>query len=370
MNIFSSPKKTRYAVVGTGWFAQAAVLPGFANAKHAALAAVVSGDPEKRDALGKKYGVPAYTYEQYDGLLASGAVDAVYIVLPNAMHKDYTLRAAGHKVHVLCEKPLAVDAAECREMIAACTAAGVKLMTAYRLHLEHATLAAVEAVKTGKIGDPRLVVAVNTQMVVDNSTRLDGDLAGGPLMDMGVYCVNAARYLFQADPTEVTGSESYGTDPKHKEVPEAVSAVLKFPGGRQAVVTCGFNHGKTSQFRVMGTAGSVALDPAFSFTGKKVLTVESLDGDPADKTFADTDHVGAEIEYFADCIQNDKEVEPDGREGLADLMIIDAIRESCRTGRAVKVGPFDAKPRPDESLQRELPQVTQPKLVNAQSPGG
>ena len=347
------------------------MLPAFKNAKNAELVAVVSGDPEKHAAIGKDYGVPAYTYEEYDGLMASGEVDAVYIVLPNALHKDFTVRAARHKVHVLCEKPLAADAAEAREMIAACEQSGVLLMTAYRLHLEHANLAAVALAKSGKLGEPRLFQANNAQNVEDNSTRLAGELAGGPLMDLGIYCINAARYMFQDDPTEVAAFTANGLDPKFAEVPEMVSAVLKFPRERLATISCGFNHGKVSEFRLLGTEGSVHLDPAFSFTGEKVLTVE-LDSasKPKETTYKDTDHVGAEIVYFAECVQKGTTPEPDGYEGLADMLIIDAIKESSRTGRAVKVGPFKPKPRPDQSLEMKMPQVQQPELVNASPPTG
>ena len=374
MGLFSSKKKTRYAVVGVGWFAQAAVLPGFANADNAELVAIVSGDDDKRDDVGKLYGCETYTYEQYDSLLASGKIDAVYLVLPNAMHKEYTVRAAKHKVHVLCEKPMAADAAEAREMIAACEANGVYLMIAYRLHLEQANLAAIDTVQSGKIGEPRLIQLSNAQNVVDNSTRLDGDLAGGPLMDLGVYCINAARYLYRDDPTEVTAFTVHGTDPKFAEVPESVAAVLRFPGEKLAVFSCGFNHGKASEFRVLGTTGSVGLDPAFSFRGEKVLEVLSgtsaESAKPKETTYSDTDHVGAELVYFAKCIQDQTPPEPDGYEGLADMLIIDAIKESSKTGRSVKVGPFKDKKRPSSDMVYKLPQVKQPKLIHAQAPTG
>ncbi len=371
MGLFTSTKKVRYAVVGIGWFAQDAVLPAFKNAKNAELVALVSGDPKKHEEVTKQYGVPAYTYAQYDELMASGKVDAVYIVLPNAMHKDYTVRAAKHKVHVLCEKPLAADAGECRDMIAACEAAGVKLMTAYRLHLEHGNLAAMELGKSGgKLGESRLFQASNVQIVQENSTRLDGDLAGGPLMDLGVYCINAARYMFRADPTEVTAFTVVGTEERFREVPETVAAVMRFPGDRLATFTCGFNQGKVSEFRLFGTKGSLVVDPAFSFTGPRTVTVELDGAKPKETEYAGTDHVGAEIAYFADCVLDNTTPEPDGYEGLADMMIIDAIKESSTTGKAVKVGPFRSKPRPDGSMEYKLPEVTPKTRVNAQSPSG
>ncbi len=362
-------KNTRYAVVGAGWFAQAAVLPGFANAKHAELAAIVSGDATKHKELGERYKVPCHTYEQFDGLLASGAIDAVYIVLPNALHKEYTVRAARYKVHVLCEKPLAANAQECRDMIDACQQAGVKLMTAYRLHLESANLAAVEMIRDGKIGEPRLFHGLNTQMIEDeDNSRLEGDLKGGPLMDLGVYCINAARYTFQDDPIEVSGFTASLSGAKFAEVPEMVSAILRFPKDRLAAFSCGFGEAKVSEYRVIGTKGDLKLDPAYSFQSEIELALTLDGGKPKTTDFRQHDHVGAEIEYFAKCIQDDKDVEPDGREGMIDLAIIDGIKESIKTGRAVKVGPFPSKPRPTGDQEHKLPQVKQPDLVKSTPP--
>src|SRR5262249_12284847 len=149
-------KKVHYAVVGLGWFAQEAVLPAFAQAADSSeLAALVSGSAEKARELGDKYGVPVYDYDGYDRLLAGGGIDAVYIVLPNAVHRDYTVRAATAGVHVLCEKPMAHTVADCARMRQACDEAGVKLMIAYRLHFEEGNLQAIETLRSGKIGDPR-----------------------------------------------------------------------------------------------------------------------------------------------------------------------------------------------------------------------
>jgi glucose-fructose oxidoreductase len=240
----SRSKKVRFAIVGTGWFPQDAVLPSFANAKNAELAAIFSGDPEKRKEIGDYYDVPGHDYAEFDELLAGGEIDAVYIVLPNALHKEYTVRAAKHGVHVLCEKPLAGTAAECCVMISACEASGVLLMTAYRLLFESANLSAIEQVQGGEIGEPRLYQAINTQIVEPGNTRLDADLKGGPLMDLGIYCINAARYLFRQNPTAVSGFASHPNDPRFREVPEMVTAVMRFPQERLATFTCGFGKSK------------------------------------------------------------------------------------------------------------------------------
>lgn len=363
-----SVKPVRYAVVGAGWFGQAAVLPAFANAKqNSRLAAIVSGDAEKRAVLSADYGVPAYPYEQYEDLLASGAVDAVYVVSPNAVHKEHVLAAARHGVHVLCEKPLADTAVSAEEMVAACDRAGVHLMTAYRLHFEKANLSAIDLIRTGEIGEPRVMVSTFTQQVDPDNSRLDAKLGGHPLLDVGIYCVNAARYLFRADPVEVTAFQATGSDPRFKEVPEMVSAVLRFPGERLASFVCGFGAAKTSAYQVLGTKGDLRMDPAYSHVGERKMAV-TVDGKTDEKVFPDCDQIGPEIVYFSDCVLNGKRPEPDGREGLIDLWIIEAIKASALKGVAVPLQPVPEKPRPDARQHIAKPKKEEPELVNAAPP--
>ena len=366
-----SRNKVRYAVVGTGWFAQEAILPAFQNATEwSELAAIVSGDPVKQKELGERYGVPAFGYEQYGDLLESGAVDAVYVALPNSMHKEYTLLAARHRVHVLTEKPMAADAAECREMIAACNDAGVKLMVAYRLHFESGNLTAIDLIKNGKIGEPRLFSSVFTQEVQEGNTRLDADLAGSPLMDIGIYCINAARYLFQDDPTEVNAFAASNGEAKFREVPEMVTAVLRFPKERLATFTCGFGEARVSEYRVVGTAGDLRMQTGYTFRGAMQMHLTDRGGTTKTTEFEERDQVGPEIEYFSECVLKNREPEPNGLEGLADMTIIDAINESCATGRVVRLSPFAQKPRPSLAQEYKMTKVPAPELVNATSPGG
>jgi predicted dehydrogenase len=361
-------KKVRYAVVGAGWFGQAAVLPAFANAKeNSELAAIVSGDAEKRSILSADYGVPAYSYEQYEDLLASGSVDAAYIVSPNSLHKDHAVAAARHGVHVLCEKPLADTAVAAEEMIAACDRAGVLLMTAYRLHFEKGNLQAVELIRKGTIGEPRVMTSTFTQQVDPDNTRLDANLGGHPLLDVGIYCVNAARYLFRAEPIEVTAFVATGGDPKFKDVPEMVSAILRFPGERLAAFTCGFGEAKASVYQVVGTTGDLRLDPAFSYSGERAMTV-TVGGKSKETTFPDSDQIAPEIVYFSDCIKTGRRPEPDGREGLIDLWVIEAIKASATKGMAVPLQPVPEKPRPDKGQQMSKPAKKEPELVNAAPP--
>jgi glucose-fructose oxidoreductase len=365
----SQRKKVRYAVVGAGWFGQAAVLPAFANAKeNCELAAIVSGDAEKRSILSSDYGVPAYSYDQYEDLLRSGVVDAVYVVSPNSVHKDHAVAAARHGVHVLSEKPLADSAVAAEEIIAACDRAGVHLMTAYRLHFEKANLSAIELIRKGTIGEPRVMTSTFTQQVDPDNSRLDANLGGHPLLDVGIYCVNAARYLFRAEPTEVTAFVATGNDPRFKDVPEMVSAILRFPDERLANFVCGFGEANASAYQVLGTKGDVRVDQAYSHKGERAMSV-TVDGKSKDTKFPDCDQIAPEIVYFSDCVLKNRRPEPDGREGLIDLWIIEAIKASAMKGLAVPLQPVPEKPRPDKDQHIAKPRKkSEPELVKAAPP--
>jgi glucose-fructose oxidoreductase len=354
-------------VIGAGWFGQEAVLPAFRNVRLSKLAVIVSGDPVKRSVLAEKYDVPAAPYSDLERVLSAGEVDVAYVATPNTEHEEPTLLAARYGVHVLCEKPLAESAATAGRMVAACDAAGVRLMTAYRLHFEKANLTAVEYVRRGKLGNPRLLSATFTQTVTAGNFRLDPAHGGHPLLDLGVYGVNAARYLFRDEPIEVSGYEVGRKGAKEGGVPDLVAAVLKFPTDRLAVISCGFAQAKVSHCRVVGTTGELELSPAFNYTGQKVLSL-TLDNDTRKTIFPDSDQVAPEIEYFSTCLLTGRPPEPDGREGFADLRVIDAIRASIRDGRAVPVQPVEKKPWPDLRLHRAKPPVRKPELVNAAPP--
>jgi predicted dehydrogenase len=191
-------RKIRYAVVGLGHIAQVAVLPAFQHARrNSELVALVSDDPAKLKRLSERYNVgQTFSYREYDECLKSGAIDAVYIALPNHLHAEYIIRAAKAGIHVLCEKPMAVTERECRAMIRAAQRHRIKLMIAYRLHFEEANMKAVEIVRSGKLGQPRIFNSVFSMQVRPRNIRTDKEMGGGTLYDIGIYCINAARYLF------------------------------------------------------------------------------------------------------------------------------------------------------------------------------
>lgn len=365
-------KKVRYGVVGLGWIAQEVVLPGFKGAKNSELTALITDDPEKATELGKKYDIShVVDYDGYDQLLRSGVIDAVYLALPNNLHKDFTIRAAQAKVHVLCEKPMADSVADCEEMIQACERNNVKLMIAYRLHFEPANLTAVEKVQGGDIGEPRIFNAVFSQQTPEGNIRLKKALGGGPLMDMGVYPINASRYLFRAEPVEVTGVGANSGDERFREVHEMATAVLRFPGDRLAMFTCSMGAAVSDSYRVVGTKGALQLKPGFDYHEKKTLTL-TIDGKETETTFGKVDQFGGEIDYFSECVLEGRQPEPSGYEGMADIRIVEALLKSMRIGGPVQLPPYDKKGNWPGEQQKEEKSAVKPEtnLVNAESASG
>jgi len=363
-----SPSKVRYAVVGQGYIAQVAVLPAFAHAaRNSELTALVSGDPVKLGALGQTYGVARlYSYDEYDECLRGGDVDAVFIALPNHLHREYAVRAARAGVHVLCEKPMALTEQDCGAMIAAARRNRVKLMVAYRLHLEEANLNAAEITRSGKLGEPRIFDSLFTMQVKAGNVRVQSE-GGGALYDIGIYCINAARALFAAEPTEVFARSANNGEKRFREVDEMTAAVLRFPGERLATFTCSLGAAGVSAYQVVGTKGSLRVDPAYGYADALVHHLE-IGGKSKERTFRKRDQFAAELLHFSDCILEDREPEPSGVEGLADVRIIRALLRSARSGRPVRLGPFARRRRPRLAQQIRRPPVRKPRLVRAQSP--
>jgi predicted dehydrogenase len=367
----SRPRVTRvrYAVVGLGHIAQVAVLPAFAHAKkNSQLTALVSDDPHKLKQLSRRYEVPyCYSYRQYDQCLREGNIDAVYIALPNSLHCDYAVRAAKAGVHVLCEKPMAVTEQECRRMIQAADRADTKLMVAYRLHFEEANMNTVELARSGKLGNLRLFNSVFTMQVREGDIRVEAKLGGGSLYDIGVYCINAARYVFQANPTKVSACTIKGTDRRFREVDEMTTAWLEFPGNRLATFVCSFGAADVSSYEVVGTKGHVRMDPAYEYVGELEQNIV-LNGKSRSRRFGGRDQFAPELLYFSDCILNDRDPEPSGLEGLIDVAIVEALYRSAKTGRPVSLSLSDKKQWPAQDQVMKRPPVRKPKLVRVKSP--
>jgi predicted dehydrogenase len=365
-----STRPVRFAVVGLGHIAQAAVLPAFRHAKgYAELTALVSGSPTKLKQLGRRYRVKnLFSYEDARDLFSSGEIDAVYIALPNNQHAAWTIRAAESGLHVLCEKPLAVSVHDCERMIEACERNHVQLMTAYRLHFERCNLEVADIVRRKRIGETRWFDSQFSMQVKDGNIRLKDALGGGPEYDIGIYCLNAARYVFAAEPTQVFATATNSGDRRFREVPETVHVIMKFPGDRVANFVCSFGAADRSRYQVVGTKGSVVCEPAYEYA--EGLGYELTIGEKKRrKKFAKSDQFAPELIHFAKCLRQRSKPEPSGKEGLIDVAIIEAIHRSMMSGRWESVAvPQIKKHRP--SLEQEIrrPAVPrEPPMVQAES---
>lgn len=361
--------RVRYCVVGMGHIAQVAVLPAFEHAgANSELSALISGDPKKAKKLSGQYGVPVYSYDDFERALEEEDIEAAFIALPNSQHQEYTVRAARAGVHVLCEKPMATTEKECQAMIDACEKAGVQLMIAYRLHFAPAHVEAVKLARSGRLGDLRFFSSIFGMQVKADNIRTDARDGGGPLRDLGVYCINAARYLFGDEPVEVRAlTATKSGDKRFSEVEEMASALLAFPGDRVAQFTCSFGSSDVASLELIGAKGMLRIEPAYEYVGelKWALTINDK---KQEKTFPAGDQFAPELLHFSDCIRKRKRPEPDGYEGFADVRIIEAIFRSARTGRAVSIEPVlpQKAMRPGQAIQR--PPVKKPKIVRTQSP--
>lgn len=363
--------QVRYAIVGLGHIAQVAVLPAFQHAsRNSKLVALFSEDPVKRRELSRMYKISLVgSYDDYDECLRSGEIDAVYIAEPNSMHCDFTVRAARAGVHVLCEKPLAVTEQECRKMIDACRRTRVKLMTAYRLHFERANLEAVKIAQSGKLGELRYFNSIFSMQAQAPNIRLQKRMGGGPLYDLGVYCINAARYLFRDEPTEVLAMTASGSDKRFRQVEEMAGAVLRFSGERIATFICSFGAADVGSYEIVGTKGMLRMNNAYEY----VMPIEmqlNIGGKEQSREFSRRDQFAPELLYFSDCILKDKEPEPSGVEGMIDVQIVEAIHRSAQTSKPVKLTNLRKKTRPSLKQEIKRPPVRKPDVIHSKAPSG
>ncbi len=356
--------KVRFAVAGAGWISQEAFLPAVRQTGNAEVAAIVSGNAAKARRLADFYGIEdVYDYAEFDAMAASGKVDAVYVATPNSSHREYAVRAARHRLHALVEKPLATSVADAESMIAEAQAAGVYLMTAYRLHNDPATLRVAEMVDSGAIGDARFFSSVFSFQTTPDNHRLKASHWGGPLQDVGVYCLNAARHTFRDNPVRVYSASSSGhMDPRFKEVEEGVAVTLEFSQGRMAQFYAGFGTDALDMFQVAGTKGSITLSNAYRFGVTRQLTLRQNDQQQT-IDFAETDNFSGMISYFADCIQKGTAPLADGAEGLADMAAMTAIELAAKKQAFQTVPQLPFFQTYDASMARSFPPVRERLLI-------
>jgi predicted dehydrogenase len=333
-------RKLGWAVVGLGSLSINQILPAFARCEVSKVTALVSGSPDKAQKLAARYGVPdknIYSYANYDTIRDNPDVDIVYVVLPNSMHAEYAIRAAGAGKHVLSEKPMANTPAECRQMIDAARQAQRKLMVAYRVRFEPFNQALIKVARDKEFGPLKVVLSDHGFNIGNpNQWRLKRTMAGGgSLMDIGIYSLNAARYVTGEEPTEVNAME-YTTpnDPRFREVEETINFQLRFPSG--VLANCSSSYGAPfNRIRAVGTDGWAELEPATSYSGLRMRagTYTKVE----ERIHPVVDHFAKEMDHLSQCVMDNTEPLTPGEEGLKDLTIMMAIYEAAKSGRTVRL---------------------------------
>ncbi len=360
-------KKIRYGFIALGDIAQEAMLPAVEHTGNSSIAALVTSDPVKAGRLAERYNVEhTYSYEQFPEMLASGNVDAVYIATPNWRHAEFVLPALAAGVHVLVEKPLEIDSARCQQILDAEKSSKAKLMVAYRLHFEPATVAAIERVRNGELGQVHLFTSIFAQMVDPANHRAKTE-AAGPVLDMAPYPVNAVRNLFGAEPTEVSAFGSRHAESGLGDFDDTVTVMLRFSEGRLAQFVVSYYGNAIDTYTVLGTKGALQVQPGYIY-GKPLEHILTI-GDKKDNvSYKNTDHFGGEMKYFSDCILHDIDPEPDAEEGLADVRVLEAIERSLKTGEVQKLAPFARSKHIDPDQVVRLGALKPPEPVHASSP--
>jgi predicted dehydrogenase len=333
LNAQLKQKKIGYAVIGLGRIA-GHFMPGTRLTSNSQITGLVSGHRDKADRIGAEYGVPSssiYHYENFDEIVHNPNVDAVYVALPNSMHAEYTIRAARAGKHVLCEKPMSINVAEAEKMIAACKAANVKLMIAYRCHYEPTNLKAVRLIRDGAVGQVQAIESSFGFNMGPNEWRTNKKLAGGgPVYDVGIYSLNACRYLTGEEPEHISAyASTIDHDDRFNEVEENVSWTMRFPSG--IVASCATTYGANmpGYYHVYGSKGWLQVDNAFVYEGLHLRGfVNGADIDEPNPA-RDPSHFQAEAEHFSHCIQNNLEPKSPGEEGLRDMRYITEIYRSA-----------------------------------------
>jgi predicted dehydrogenase len=333
--------KVGFAVVGLGNIATSSVLPAFANCKRAKLIALVNKDKKKAARLARQFSAcAAYASAEYRDCLADPQISAVYIATPNAEHLSYTIEAARAGKHVLSEKPLAATVAQSREMVKACRDAGVQLMTAYRKYFEPSALCLKQLVRRGALGRIDTIhtsfseifrPGVSPQWLLDKQTA-----GGGPLMDLGPYCINTSRWLIDEDPLEVDAFSWTHDKQRFRDVEEGIAFRLRFPSGTVLQGSTTYSAAISSLLYVQGSKGWASLSPAFPFDEERHI-YGNIGKGLFHRRFKIVDEFAPEIDAFAAAIQEGRAAEPDGAQGHRDMLITDAIYQSARSHTPVRI---------------------------------
>ena len=336
-------KRVGFALIGLGRLSVQQLIPAFRVCKRAKLTALVSGDTAKAQRLAQENAVKpeaVYDYKNFDRIRENKDVQAVWIVLPNSMHGEFTIRAARARKHVLCEKPMEVSVAKCQQMIDACKKADVKLMIGYRIQYEPMNRAMQRLVREQAFGPAKFIDASFSMKLATPEWRVSKALSGsGAVGDIGIYCLNTIRFLLGEEPIEIHAQSFRPADnPLFKEVDATTTWQMRFPSGVLANCMCSFDAGGTAMYRVVGDRGTFGMDPAFPYRG---LKMSGKPEQPPLPQIVETDHFANELDHMADCVLQNRQPYTPGEEGLQDMRIIEAVLESAKTGRSVKLPKAD-----------------------------
>lgn len=333
----ASGRKLGFALAGLGSLSTNQIAPALQKTGLCRLAGIVTGTPAKAEAWKAKYNIPAknvYNYDTMERMADNPDIDVVYVVTPNGLHGEHTLKAAKAGKHVLSEKPMANSAKDCEEMIAACKKAGKKLAIGYRCQFEPHHRECIRLAREKVFGDLKIIEAGFGFRIGDpNQWRLKKKLAGGgALMDVGIYALQACRYLTGEEPAAITALETRTDQVKFKEVDESITWTMTFRSGVIAYCSTSYNVNGINRYTAYADKGWFGLDPAYSYSG-----IKGRRGDNQEISFDPIDHFAAEMDDFSDCILNNRPSRVSGEEGLRDLKVVEAIYKSIATGRTVKV---------------------------------
>ncbi|HEV2272937.1 MAG TPA: Gfo/Idh/MocA family oxidoreductase [Acidobacteriaceae bacterium] len=339
LHAMAADRKIGYCIIGLGRISMQHFMPAVLQTQTSRITGLVSGHRDKALKMAAQYGVPEssiYSYEEIDKIRDNPAIDAVYVALPNSMHAEFTIRSARAGKHVLCEKPMATSVSDCKEMIQACRQANKKLMIAYRCQLEPFNLRAVQLIREGRLGSVQAIESANGFNERLGEWRLDKKLAGGgPLMDMGIYSLNACRYLTGEEPVDLKGYSSVvDHDGRFDTVEENVSWTMKFPSGIVACCNTTYGAPMPGVFRVHGSKGVLDMDSAFGYEGQHLMARLNEGGGKFTKIDEqsqahDPSQFVAEADHFSQCVLEDKTPKSPGEEGLRDMELIAKIYASC-----------------------------------------
>ena len=331
-----SSKSLGVALLGLGYYAEHKLAPGLDQTKHCHLAGIVTGTPSKISNWKEKYNLEdphIYSYENFEEIKNDKSIDIVYIVTPNALHHEYALKAAEAGKHVICEKPMEISAARCKEMVDACESAGVKLQIGYRCQYDPTHLRFMQLGHSKEFGEVKLIEAGFSFYGVDSSNWrfTDASLSGGgPLMDIGVYCIQACCYTMGLNPIKVTAQKFKSFPDKMPGMEESITWQFEFDNGAIASCTCSYV-GRHDYIRVTAEKGWYEMQPAYSYDPPKLV----INGEP----FASSDHhqQATQMDAFALNIHNDTPVIANGEMGWRDMILVEAIYKAAKTGKVVDI---------------------------------